>query len=40
VGIWSAVTAGTYLGGLPMASSVTAASITFAIGAVAPTVTG
>lgn len=40
VGIWSAVTAGTYLGGLQMASGVTAASVTFAIGAVAPTVTG
>lgn len=40
VGIWSAVTAGTYIGGLAMASGVTAASITFAIGAVAPTVAG
>jgi hypothetical protein len=40
VGLWTASTAGTYLGGLPMASGVTAASVTFAIGAVAPTVTG
>jgi hypothetical protein len=40
VGVWTAVTAGTYIGGMAMASGVTAASITFAIGAVAPSVTG
>jgi hypothetical protein len=40
VGIWSASTAGTYLGGLAMASGVTAASVAFAIGAVAPTAAG
>jgi hypothetical protein len=40
VGIWTAATAGTYLGGLPLASAVTSTSVTFAIGAIAPTVTG
>lgn len=40
VGFWTAATAGTYLGGLPMASPVTAASVTFAAGALAPAVTG
>lgn len=40
VGIWTAASGGTYLGGLPMASGVTSTSVTFAIGAVAPTVTG
>lgn len=34
LGIWSAATAGTYVGGAPLASSVTAASIVFATGAV------
>lgn len=34
VGIWSASTAGTYMGGAALASSVTAASISFASGAV------
>jgi hypothetical protein len=33
VGLWTAATAGTYIIGAPMASGVTAASITFAIGA-------
>lgn len=34
VGIWSAVSTGTYLVGAALASSVTAASVTFAAGAV------
>ncbi|HNW62739.1 MAG TPA: hypothetical protein PKJ32_07040 [Piscinibacter sp.] len=33
-GVWSASTGGTYLGGFPLASSVTAASISVAAGAV------
>lgn len=36
VGFWSAVTAGTYLGGLQMASPVTAASISFAANSIQP----
>lgn len=35
VGVWSAVTVGTYETGAALGSSVTAASVTFAIGAVA-----
>lgn len=34
IGIWSAATAGTYVTGAPLASSVTAATVTFASGAV------
>jgi hypothetical protein len=34
VGIWSASTAGTYEIGAALASSVTAATITFAVGAI------
>jgi hypothetical protein len=40
VGFWSASSGGTYLGGLPMGSAVTAASITFAIGSVTPSAAG
>lgn len=40
VGIWSAVTAGTYIGGLLMGSAVTAASIQFASGGVTITAAG
>lgn len=34
VGVWSASTGGTYLAGAPLASAVTAASVSFASGAV------
>ena len=40
VGLWSAASGGTYRGGLQMGSPVTAASISFAIGAVVPTAAG
>lgn len=40
VGVWSAVTSGTYKCGLAMGSSVTAASIAFAIGAITVTAAG
>lgn len=40
VGFWTLASGGTYLGGMLMAGPVTAASITFAIGALAPNVTG
>lgn len=40
VGIWSTLTVGTYLGGLPMGSPVTAAAIAFASGAVTVTAAG
>lgn len=40
IGIWSAVTVGTYMGGAIMGSAVTAASITFAASAVTFTTSG
>ena len=40
VGIWTTSTAGTYMGSAAMGSSVTAASITFAAGAVSFTTSG
>lgn len=38
VGVWSAITAGTYILGMPLASGVTAAAIAFAIGAIVESV--
>lgn len=40
VGVWTASTSGTYMGSAAMGSSVTAASITFAAGAVSFTTSG
>jgi hypothetical protein len=40
VGIWTAVSSGTYVGGLLMGSAVTAASIVFASGAITITAAG